>query len=99
MSMTELCNNNKLLPVRFSVYSYVNSGQHPLYGYIDTTIREIEMSDKQLTLKDEKGREAGYLKFNQFFMDMRPSLVEYLKQGWNVAVSVGIDFTLSNLEI
>jgi hypothetical protein len=32
-------------------------------------------------------------------MDMRPSLVEYLNEGWLMEVSVGIDFTLSNLEI
>ena len=32
-------------------------------------------------------------------MDMKPSLVEYLTNGWEMQVSIGIDFTLSNLEI
>ena len=32
-------------------------------------------------------------------MDMRPSLVEYLSHGWQMQVSIAIDFTLSNLEI
>jgi hypothetical protein len=32
-------------------------------------------------------------------MDMRPSLVEYLGQGWKLDVSIALDFTLSNLEI
>jgi len=100
MSMTEFCNNNKLLPIRLSVYSYVNSGEHPMYGYVDTTTREIEMRpNNMLPLKDAKGKDAGYIKFNQLLMDMRPSLLEYLKQGWTMDVSVGIDFTLSNLEI
>ena len=32
-------------------------------------------------------------------MDMRPSLLEYLKHGWQMSVSIAIDFTLSNLDI
>jgi len=32
-------------------------------------------------------------------MDMRPSLVDYLRQGWKMDVSIAIDFTLSNMEI
>ena len=32
-------------------------------------------------------------------MDMQPSLLEYLSTGWEMQVSIGIDFTLSNLEI
>ena len=30
---------------------------------------------------------------------MRRGLVEYLKEGWQMEVHVGIDFTLSNIEI
>jgi len=32
-------------------------------------------------------------------MDMRLGLVDYLSEGWQIEVHVGIDFTLSNLEI
>jgi len=32
-------------------------------------------------------------------MDMRPSLIEYLKEGWQMSVTIAVDFTLSNLEI
>ena len=32
-------------------------------------------------------------------MDMRPSLLEYLQNGWEMQVTIGIDFTLSNYEI
>lgn len=31
-------------------------------------------------------------------MDMRPSLEEYLKDEWNLDVTIALDFTLSNLE-
>lgn len=49
MSMTNFCNNNKTLPIRISVRSYRNAGQHPFYGTVVTTTREIEMApDNQL---------------------------------------------------
>lgn len=32
-------------------------------------------------------------------MDMRPSLVAYLRNGWKLDVSIAVDFTLSNIEI
>jgi hypothetical protein len=32
-------------------------------------------------------------------MDVRPSLVEYLRHGWKLDVSIAIDFSLSNREI
>ena len=35
-----------------------------------------------LALKNEKGKVTGTICFNQFQMDMRPSLLEYLGQGW-----------------
>ena len=102
MHMSELCNNNKNLPLRLTVASYTNSGDDPTYGSIITSTKEIEMlpeKDMTLHLKDRKGRPAGTIKFNQFEMDMRPSLVEYLSNGWQMQVSIAIDFTLSNREI
>jgi hypothetical protein len=98
--MPEFCNCNKYLPIRLSVYSYINAGDHPLYGSVITTTRDIEMlPDGCLELKDAKGQVNGHIKFNQFEMDMRPSLIAYLRQGWCINVSLAIDFTLSNLEI
>ena len=98
--MTEFCNNNKMLPLRFTVYNYRNNGEHKMYGRVVTTTREIEMSlPAPLTIRDEKNRVKGTLHFNRFDMDMRPSLLEFLSQGWQMHVSIAIDFTLSNLEI
>jgi len=30
-------------------------------------------------------------------MDMRPSLLEFLSNGWQMNVSIAVDYTLSNL--
>lgn len=64
MTMTEFCNNSKYLPIKMSVYSYQNSGDHPHYGSVITTTREIEMGIVELVLLNKKGKPAGTLKFN-----------------------------------
>ena len=102
LGMTEFCNNDKYLPIRFSVYSFSNSGPNQMYGSVTCTTRDIEMlpeAKKEMKIKDSKGKVTGKLEFKQFDMDMKPSLVEYLTNGWEMQVSIGIDFTLSNLEI
>lgn len=99
MTMADFCNNNKYLPLRFSVYSYTNSGDHPKYGSVECTLKQIEMlGESSLPIK-KNGKNKGWIKFNTLQMDMRPSLVEYLKQGWKIDVSIAVDFSLSNLEI
>ena len=52
-----------------------------------------------MVVTDKKGGVTGRITFNVFKMDMRPSLIEFLEQGWKMNVSLAIDFTLSNLEI
>lgn len=66
MTMSEMCNNNKNLPLKFSVYSYINSaGEHPLYGSVISSMKEIEAADKKsLKLKNKKGGPAGFIRFN-----------------------------------
>ena len=83
--MTEFCNNNKQLPLRISVKNYENNGPHKLYGSVNITCRGIEMlreGEDELEIRNAKGRVTGRLTFNNFQMDMRPSLLEYLKHGW-----------------
>ena len=64
--MTELCNNNKNLPMRISCFNYTNSGAHKEYGSAIVTTRDIEMmGDKKiLRLENKKGSLAGYIQFN-----------------------------------
>lgn len=85
-----------------TVASYTNSGDDPLYGSIITTMKEVEMlpeKNMRLQLKDKKGKDAGSIQFNTFDMDMFPSFYQYLDEGWEMQVSIAIDFTLSNREI
>lgn len=82
MTMSELCNNNKALPIRLTVKSYTNSGDDPIYGSVITTTRAIEMlpeKNRTLQLKEPSGKPGGSITFNVFDMDMRPSLIDYLQ--------------------
>lgn len=94
--MNSLCNNNKKLPIRFSVYSFRNFGQHKCYGSVITSLREIEMGRKKLELKNKRGKTAGFVEVSQILMDLRPSMLSYLSSGWRISCGVAIDFTLSN---
>lgn len=54
----------------------------------------------ELTLTDvKKGQFAGILKFNEFTVTEHPNFVEYLRSGWQVSLSVAIDFTASNGQV
>jgi Copine len=100
MTMAEFCNNNKYLPLRISVFSYTNSGDHPKYGSVICNLKDIEMLGKsEMPIRNTRGKKTGSIRFETLKMDMRPSLVEYLRQGWKIDVNVCVDFSLSNLEI
>jgi len=47
-----------------------------------------------LTLK--KGEFAGALKFEGFSVIENPNFADYLRSGWQISLSVAIDFTASN---
>ena len=60
MTMAEFCNNNKYLPLRFSVYSYTNSGDHPKYGSVVCNLKAIEMlGEGKLEIKNKKNKVTG----------------------------------------
>lgn len=54
--------------------------------------------DRELQLKDPKGKVKGVIIFQNFQIVEKPSFVEYLKSGWKINLTVGIDFTWSNLD-
>lgn len=65
LSMTEFCNNNKLLPLKISVKCDQNYGVHKIYGSVEITTRGIEMAGLQsLELKNAKGKVTGTITFN-----------------------------------
>lgn len=94
--MTDFCNNNKILPIRISVFNYSNAGEHEMYGRVVTSVREIEMGKTNLEITSKRNKLMGSLKVKNFKVDMKPSLLNYMKNGWVLNCTIAIDFTLSN---
>lgn len=44
----------------------------------------------------KSGQLAGVLSFNDFKVIENPNFVDYLRSGWQISLSVAIDFTASN---
>lgn len=88
------------LQVKFEICNFKNSGTHPCYGEITiTTAQLISEPSQTFELKDEAGRSAGSLTFDNVKFAKKPSFVEYLRSGWFINMSVAIDFTASNGEV
>lgn len=78
MKLTTLCNNKKTLPLRFTVMGFTSSGPPQVYGKVVTSLREIEMSNRELPLVCNRGKDAGTISFTSFIVNMKPSLVSFL---------------------
>lgn len=57
------------------------------------------MGEKVFDIINDKGLSAGVCEFTQFLVIEKPSMVDYLRSGWIVSLSVSIDFTASNGEL
>lgn len=100
LKIQQLCNSNENLPLIFEVWSYDNSGSHMFYGSFQTSLSGILNSHTRVyELSDDNGADAGSLEFTQFLIIEKPSMIEYLRSGWMISMSVAIDFTASNGEL
>ena len=100
INMFMLCNGQKSLPLRFSLYSKVD-GKDLLYGMCEISAKEIEDKiDKEpwreLINEKAKPKVAGTIHFSEFEIVDQPSFVDYLKAGWYINMALAIDFTASN---
>jgi hypothetical protein len=75
----------------------VNEEDRVLYGYIMLSLDDAKRNiGKELALTNDRGKQQGFLRFENIEVVMKPSFVEYLKSGWFINLAVGIDFTASN---
>ena len=61
---------------------YTNSGDHEMYGRVVTSVKEIEMGKSELELINKRNKNMGSLSIENFKVDMKPSLLNYMKTGW-----------------
>lgn len=70
------------------------------YGSFQTSLSGImHLQKKSFALLNNNNADAGTLEFTQFLIIEKPTMLEYLRSGWAISMSVAIDFTASNGEI
>jgi len=67
LKLQHLCNGNRSLPLKWSIYSQVNEEKRILYGEISHSLDDIQRNQgKNLELRNEKGKPQGFIKFTDF---------------------------------
>ena len=91
IQLQQLCNTDENLPIKFSIL--VNN--RPV-SWVVTTVAKLR-ENQDLQLKNIKTNAfAGILKLTNFKVVENPNFVDYLRSGWQMSLSVAIDFTASN---
>jgi hypothetical protein len=98
--LENLCNSDIDLPLIFEVWSYQKDGDHRIYGRVKGTVRQLlDSQGEELDVIKKQGNAFGTMTFDKFELIERPTMMDYLRSGWVVSLSVAIDFTASNGEL
>jgi hypothetical protein len=97
-SIRKLCNgeiNNRL---KFKLYSFDYAGNHRPYGEFTTTLAQIIQGELQYDLCEINSKTSlgRYFEFRNFILEERPSFYDFLHSGWEINLTVAVDFTASN---
>jgi hypothetical protein len=97
INMSQLCNGDKDLPLKFEFYSFHEGENDKLYGSCLTSINKLrDTKSYELFNKDKRG---GEMIVNEFDIVVKNNFVEYLRSGWAVNMACAIDYTGSNKRI
>jgi len=100
ISLDKLCNNDIDLPLLFQVWSYQKSGKHRIYGTVQGSVRQmVDQVGVEHSIIKKQGNPYGTMTFSRFDYIEKPTMVDYLRSGWKISLSVAIDFTASNGEL
>ncbi|CAI2364003.1 unnamed protein product [Moneuplotes crassus] len=100
ISLDKLCNNDIDLPLLFQVWSYRKSGKHRIYGTVQGSVRQmVDQVGVEHSIIKKQGNPYGTMTFSRFDYIEKPTMVDYLRSGWKISLSVAIDFTASNGEL
>ena len=83
----------------FMIYRWSEKGHHKPYGKFKTTVRKLLKGKKKYKLKDietsEKIHKAKFY-FDDLQIEVKPSFYDFLRSGWQINLTVAVDFTASN---
>ena len=86
-SLNELCNNDRQARIRFDLSTAAGVDIHSAV----TTVADLEAG--KTTVNANNGCTAV---FDEFTVFERPTFIDYLRSGWQVGMTVAIDYTQSN---
>ena len=99
LKLTKVCNGDKELPIRISLYSKIPQATDLLYGEMETTVSKLLIGGARSYEITAQGRREGTLIVDKIETFERPPFTDYLRSGWGINTSFAIDFTASNGEI
>jgi hypothetical protein len=65
-------------------------------SYVQTTVKELRTVQTHTLKLIRNGQTGGEIFLANFVYSENPNFAEYLRSGWQLSLSVAIDFTASN---
>merc|ERR1711887_491620 len=106
LSITSLCNADHQRSLKFSVADWNMNGSHSHIGEFTTSVAELVeggmgqkfqlINEKKKKKKGSKYKNSGLLHVNNCELELRPTFLDYVSNGTELAFTVAIDFTASN---
>ena len=86
------------IPIRLNVNQYERNGSHLVLGNVTTTLGELINGDKLLAFNDTINNSSYTLKINKCQLIRTPSFLDYINNGCETSLVIGVDFTGSNMD-
>ena len=106
LSITSLCNADHQRSLKFSVDDWNMNGSHSHIGEFTTSVAELVeggmgqkfelINEKKKKKKGGRYKNSGVLHVNKCELELRPTFLDYISNGTELAFTVAIDFTASN---
>eukprot|EP00761_Pharyngomonas_kirbyi_P012799 gb/GECH01012826.1/.p1 GENE.gb/GECH01012826.1/~~gb/GECH01012826.1/.p1 ORF type:complete len:510 (+),score=125.33 gb/GECH01012826.1/:1-1530(+) len=95
ISTTKLCNNDFYRPIRIDCYDWDKNTENDLIGTCETNLDNILENRGPFEFMNGS-KKQGYLKVKHTHFTKEKKLTDYLSDGWEISLVVGVDFTGSN---
>lgn len=102
-TIIDLCNGDMSRPIKFELWDHHRSGNHDFLASCDFSLHKIsENGVKEFVLinpkkqKNKKYKDSGHVLIRSFQIIKNYSLMDYIRGGCQIGLSIAIDFTASN---
>lgn len=96
LDTNKLCRDNPNLPLRFELWDHSNRGEHKILGATHITLARMLQGERQFDTVDAKGKFSGKIIVNTLTQGIEYDIIDYVRSGLQLNLTVSIDFTGSN---